>query len=324
MVRWLTAVMLLFAWNASFAKEGGDFDLAKLNMVVCEGLLETQKLAMQISPPANRDLPTFLFLPGTDRSLFLDYEAMEDLASDGFGLVAMNFSPHPFSIALGSEVGKAPVTLETLAKEVEKVVEYLKREHRITKVIPVSGSFSGGTSIYLRNFPLIIEASPLTAMAAYNPRWAAFRSSLQLAETFNPLFGKTVTRNSLDQLYRQLWSSNTDEIIEKFNLPREKRWEILEGYVSLARSAEGFAWENIEACRASQRIFILGENEAPTLLQHQKETAERLTREGYNIQLHVLKDAGHRVWADQPKIYAQILRESAKALAKHNCLWPIH
>lgn len=268
-----------------------------------------RQLHVQISKP-DAGKPTFLFLPGVNRSLLLTEPAAQQLIKNGNGVVAFNFSVQPFSLAtLGR--GEKPafynddVTLETLAGETESVAKGLAQQYGLKNIIPVSLSYSGAVSRYLKGFSSAIDAVPLSSMAAFSPELAQYRNWLKSGELFNPFFGPTITRNALDQAYRMQWSKQVDAITEQFKLPRDRSSEMVDGYIRLSRATEGFEWKN--ASDSMKRTFVLAAKENPVMLRHQIEVIrERLTRNS-NESVFIMQESGHVVPADQPVAYAKVL-----------------
>ncbi len=279
---------------------------------------EGRQLHVQISKPeANK--PTFLFLPGVNRSLLLNEPATQELIRQGHGVVAFNFSMQPFSIAT-LEHGVKPafykthVSLDTLAAETESVASALAQQYGIKNVIPVSLSYSGAVSSRLKGFPRIVDAVPLSSMAAYSPELASYRNWLKSGELFNPIFGPSITRNALDQAYRTQWTKQVQGIMEQFKLPRDRSTEMVDGYICLSRATEGFEWKN-EKEHAS-RAFILAAKESPLMLRHQLELVRARLAAGSRESVFIVEESGHIVPAEHPIAYAQILVLVASGQAK--------
>ena len=275
------------------------------SQAACQIALTKPSLALQIHPPTSRDKPTYLLLPGVNRSALLTDPESQALFADGSGVVAMNFQAQPFSLAeLPADKSPAflnqPVTLESLAREVEQTHDLLKTEYGIKNVIPVSLSFSGAVSPYLKGFPVVIEVVPMTSTAAFNPTLESFRKLWSM----NPFLGRSV----IDQAYRSTWGPQVDSIASEFNLPTTRRAQMIDGYMALTHASEGANWEDVELDKKVKRFFVLGIDESPSLFKHQVTTILRLMNEGYDVHAIIVKEAGHMLFAEQPATYAKILQ----------------
>ncbi len=273
-----------------------------------------RKLHVQISAPADSSKPTFLFLPGVNRSLLLSEPAAQTLIKAGYGVVGFNFSVQPFSlVTLDSretpDFYNHDTTLQSLAEETEKLAQALKASHGLNHIIPVSLSYSGAVSLYVKGFAQIIDSVPMTSMDAFSPQLARYRRWLKSGELFNPIFGPGITRNLLDQAYRTHWVQQVEAITNQFNLPRERKHEMVDGYIRLSRATEGFQW-NSRGDR-TKRVFILAGKEAPGLQCDQFEVIVKRLEGGSQESVVIVMESGHVVPADQPEVYAQILVKAA-------------
>lgn len=253
--------------------------------------------------------PTFLFLPGVNRGLLLEEPAAQELLKAGYGVAAFNFSVQPLSLATlprGEKAGFYDVesSLETLAAEAEGVAKGLASQFKVKQLVPVTLSYTGAVSVKL-GFPFVVDAVPLTSMAAFSPELAQYRNWLKAGELFNPVFGPGITRASLDAAYRMQWSKQVDGISEQFSLPRERREEMIDGYIRLSRATEGFEWSN--RGDKVKRTFILAAKENPVLLRHQVEVVRERLAGGSRESVFLVQESGHIVPAEQPAAYARIL-----------------
>lgn len=253
--------------------------------------------------------PTFLFLPGVNRGLLLEEPAAQELLKNGNGVVAFNFSVQPLSLATlprGEKAGfyDMNVDLRSLADEAHGVAKAIAAQYRIRNLVPVTLSYTGAVSSELK-LPLVVDAVPLTSMAAFSPELAQYRSWLKAAELWNPVFGPGITRASLDAAYRTQWVKQVDAVTRQFSLPRERRDEMVDGYIRLSRATEGFEWKN-KGDRA-KRAFILAAKENPVLLRHQVEVVRERLANGSGESVFLVQESGHIVPAEQPATYAKIL-----------------
>jgi pimeloyl-ACP methyl ester carboxylesterase len=237
---------------------------------------------------------------------------MQVLAHQGFGGATFNFSTQPFSVSTLNK-GESPFfrrknpKLQDLAAEVEAVANLL-REKGFANIIPVSLSYSGAVSAHLKGFPLVLETVPMTSTAATNPQLEKFRQTLKAGELFNPIFGPGITRSLLDQAYRKQWTQQTEAITKQFNLPADRKEDMIEGYTSMSRAAEGFDWKDVRLDSKTRRVFVLAGNEAPTLLRNQIQTFQRLMSERNDALMFLVLESGHVVPAEQPIAYASLIR----------------
>ncbi|HWU43695.1 MAG TPA: hypothetical protein VN132_09665 [Bdellovibrio sp.] len=266
--------------------------------------------------------PTFLLLPGVNRALLLQESGARALLAKGYGVASMNFSVQPFSVdVLGKDetpffMNHSP-SLQELAGEVNELAKSLQTDLQSGPVIPVSLSYSGAVSFYLEDFPVIIETVPLTSAAAQNPQLEAYRNSLKLGEFWNPIFGPAITRSLLDQAYRKKWGDQVDAISKQFDFSPDRRDQMIEGYTTLSRATEGFAWDLSQLPRTPRRVFLFAENESKSLLQHQIQIFENLYDENPQTLLFVIKNSGHVVPSEQPTAYAEALDLVAQGNTKN-------
>ncbi len=260
----------------------------------------------------NSKLPTFLFLPGVNRGLLASDEALVTLADQGYGIVTMNFSTQPFSVS-ALEKGVKPhfrtttYKLDDLNTEVTALSDELKKNFNVKTIVPVSISFSSAVSSSLQNFPLIIDAVPMTSSAAVNPELEAYITYLKSGEIFNPIFGPGITRSLLDQAYAQKWSEQVDSMIETFELNKDRRADMIEGYSVFSRASERFVWDLKKTSAETRRVFIFAMDDSPTLLKDQLQLFLKAMDSNPNALAFLVKDSGHVVSSDQPEAYASIL-----------------
>lgn len=261
--------------------------------------------------PAAEGRPTFLLLPGVNRSFDITAPALELIGKLGNGIVTFDFSTHPLSVAkLEKNVKpyflKKTVTLQDLASEVDALVASLKSQG-VKNIIPVSLSYSGAVTPYLKEFPLIIETVPMTSAQGANPELDANIKRLKSLEIFNPFFGAAINRNLLDFGYRQQWSKQVEHIIELYKLDKDRSSDMVEGYLSMSRAVEGFDWKNLEIPKETRRAFVVADHEAADLLRDQAETFLRLSKENKNVVMFIVKNSGHVLPSDQPAAYGFLL-----------------
>jgi pimeloyl-ACP methyl ester carboxylesterase len=274
-------------------------------------LSENRVLFTQIVKPASMDKTTFLFLPGINRSVMVEEPAVQKLIKKGYGAVTFNFSTQPLSVAL-LDKNQEPyflnnnLTLEDFALETEMLAEILKNDYGIKNIIPVSLSYSGAVSIYLKKFPMIIETAPMTSTAAAHPQAEAFRKNLILSQLWNPIFGPGIVRATLDSAYRSNWSPKVDSIAALYGF--EPTNEMIEGYSVMSRASEGFSWVDADVAIQGQRLFLVAENDASELLNDQISTFEDLKIKG---EILTIKNSGHVIPVEQPDIFADILEQTA-------------
>jgi pimeloyl-ACP methyl ester carboxylesterase len=202
------------------------------------------------------------------------------------------------------------LTLQDLAKDVEAVIAQIHAQHGINDFVPVSLSYSGAVSPLLKNFPVIIETVPMTSSDATNPQLGQYRRTLRSAELFNPFFGPTITRNSLDAAYRPNWTAQVDSTIGNFNLPADHKSDMVEGYLSMSRASEGFEWSAADLPKTTRRVFIVAGNEGSALLKNQLETFQRLQMSKLLV---LIEESGHIIPNEHPALYAYVISEILSA-----------
>lgn len=273
---------------------------------------QSRLISFELVRAKNSELPTLLFMPGVNRSLLANDEALERLAEQGFGIVTMNFSTQPFSVsALPKSVipdfKNRTYTFEDLNAEVVALSNELKKNFEIKTIIPVSISFSSAASSTLQSFPFIIDAVPMTSSAAVNPELEAYIAYLRSTEIFNPVFGPGITRSLLDQAYAQKWREQVDSIVEDFGLNSERKADMIEGYSVSSRASEGFKWDLAKTSKDTRRVFIFARNDSPTLLKSQLQLFLKAMETTPNALAFVINESGHVVPNEQPEAYANVL-----------------
>ena len=259
--------------------------------------------------PAAAGKPTFLFLPGANRGLLLSEPAAQKLIENGNGVVSFDFSVQPRSIAT-LNAGEVPfsnaqtLTLDALARETEAIAGVIANRFGVRSVLPVSLSYSGAVSRHLRA-DRTIDCVPLTSTDAFSPELASYRRWLRAAEVWNPFFGPSITRLSLDTAYRTQWTRQVARLTEQFDLPRGRSADMVTGYTRLSQAAEDFTWTS-EGDR-TKRTFVLAGDESPSLFRHQLATVRDRLRSGSGESVFIVQESSHVVPADQPVIYARLL-----------------
>lgn len=293
--------------------------LAADPVTVVHKIAPGRQLYVEIAKPAPGK-PTFLFLPGVNRGVLMKEPALQELLRSGNGVVTFHFSVQPFSLAT-LKAGEKPAfyaadpSLADLAAETASLAAGVRREFGVGEVIPVTLSYSGAVSPSLRGFPRVVDAVPLTSMAAFNPELNAYRNWLKSGELFNPIFGPGITRASLDQAYRYQWVKQVDGIVEQFSLPKDRKNEMVDGYVRLSRATEGFEW-SFDRADKTARTFVLAADEKGALLRSQLSLARDRLAAGAEDSVFIVQESGHIVPSDQPAAYARILEAVATGRAQ--------
>lgn len=264
-------------------------------------------LFTQIVKPTRADAVTFLFLPGVNRSVLVEEDTVQALIAKGYGAVTFNFSTQPLSLALLAPIERPyfrdnELTLKDFAEETEALARRLRSDYGMAKIIPVSLSYSGAVSLYLKDFPLVIETAPMTSNAAANPQAEAFRQSVIASQIFNPFFGPTIVRTTMDNVYRANWSQQVSALAQQFGFVETP--DMVEGYTMMSRAAEAFSWQTAGVEVQGRRVFLVAENEAEALKQDQLKTFDNLD---LTNELIVIKNSGHVIPFDQPGVYAETL-----------------
>jgi hypothetical protein len=301
----LSTFLTIIIFNTAHANSA---NFEKLNFNISPNRL----ISIEVMEAKEASHPTFLFLPGVNRGLLSDEAALQALAEQGFGIVTMNFSTQPFSVSqlpadVSPEFLAKSYSLEELGTEVTALTNELKNKYGMKNIIPVSISFSSAVSSTIPNFPLMIDAAPMSAAAAVNPQLENYRLSLKAAEMFNPIYGPGITRSLLDQTYYTTWSKQVDAIVSHFELNADRKPDMIKGYTVLSRAAEGFVWDLKKTKPTTKRIFILGKKDSSTLLKSQLELVSKALDAGADVMAFIVNEAGHVIPNDQPQAYANIL-----------------
>ncbi|MBX2994572.1 MAG: hypothetical protein KF681_07115 [Bdellovibrionaceae bacterium] len=272
-----------------------------------------RQLTVQSIKPATASDPVLLLMPGVNRALLASDPTVTMLAAQGYGVMIFNLSPQPLSVATLAKNERPAFRdhkfeLQDLANEVQALAERAKKDMGTDNVIPVSLSYTGAVSAHLKGFPLIFETVPMTSSAATNPKLEEYRQLLKSGEFFNPIFGPGITRNMLDTAYRQQWSQQVETMTKQFNLPKERRDDMIEGYTVLSRATEGFAWNLKDLSPGTRRVFLLAGNEAPPLLRHQIDTFEALLKTREDALAFLVLETGHVIPSERPEIYSAALK----------------
>lgn len=276
-----------------------------------------QLVHLHVLPPSNSTKPTFLLLPGVNRAVVANDPSVVALRELGFGVAIMNFSTQPFSVNLLKE-GVTPhfksktLKLSDFVSEVEQVILFLRDQKSIQQIIPVSLSFSAAVTPYLQTVKETIEVAPLTSSAATNPQLDQYIRTLKSGEVFNPFFGPSITRSTLDSVYRSEWSSVVDFQIQNFNLNPKHKSNMIEGYISMSRVVELFDWKSIQINPKVQRTFLIASEEAKSLRRNQGQTVLNLLKNKVPTFTYLIQGAGHVIPADQPVAFAKALSHSVE------------
>lgn len=262
--------------------------------------------------PTKKGATTFLLMPGMNRSLLISEAGPQALAKKGYGIAAMNFSVQPFSVNL-LEKNETPFfmkqspSLQDLALEVDELGKVLKEQYQADTVIPVSLSYSGAVSPFLKSFPVVIDAVPLTSGPAQNAQLEQYRQSLKMGEMWNPIFGPGITRTLLDQAYRKKWADQVTSIAKQFGFSEQRYDQMVEGYTVLSRATEGYEWNVQALAKDVHRVFVFAADEDKGLFAHQVKTFLQIYKQDEKSLLFLVKDSGHLIPGDQPEAFANIL-----------------
>ena len=292
-----------------------------------------RNLYVEMVAGESAEAPFYLFLPGSNRSLFLNESPLaQSLVMTGAGVGAMNFSTQPHSIA-SLKPGVQPafystdMKLKDFADEVEFAIASL-RSRGYKNIIPISLSYSGAVSPLLKAHDLIIETSPMTSLAAARPDLGEVLEFQKITNFWSPIFGAALNRSVLDKGYRDNWSKQADQMIQQFNLPADRRSDFIEGYLRMSRAAETADWNSFDLAKTSaglrdqrspkpampsagsRRVFILGGKESPSLMKDQLKTFLALAKADPRTSLIVIEPAGHVVPADQPQLYSWAVEQA--------------
>jgi|GEM_PF-816463 len=271
-------------------------------------------LFTQLFPPAQDENPFILSLPGSNRALLTSENEMRALAIAGFGLASFNFSPQILSLAgtpkdIKPYFSQHTMSLADFATEADRLAQALKGMGA-KRVVPVTLSYSGLVSPLLKGYDLIVDVSPMTAWSATPAvaQGASVRSLLDVGAMFNPFFGQALKNAALESGYRTFWGSQVDRLSAQFKLDKDRRSQFVDGMLSLTKAADGQEWDLEQLDPKTKRVFLLGIEESPSLLQHQLLTAQKMMEKGLPINLVLMLHAGHVLPDDQPLAFSKIVQ----------------
>ena len=260
--------------------------------------------------PAQAQGPVLLLLPGMARNFFPKEQVFKELTASGVGLASMSFSVQPTSLlTLKHETPyfkRQTPNPSDFIQEIQVVTERLQSMGN-ENIIPVTLSYSAALSPLLSQFPLIIETVPMTSEAEANPTAHQVRNLIETMNSINPFFGSLQSRMMINSGYQMAWNIEIDKLVREFGFPRSKSAVFSAGYNALARAAEGSDWRDHPFSKKSQRVFVLGSLEKPSLLKNQIQNILRLREKGHDVLVYFVFDGVHLIPLQFPKIYAQIL-----------------
>lgn len=277
-----------------------------------------RKIYVEMRRASASDKPTFLFLPGLFCAPLLNEKFIQKIQEAGFGAIIMNFSTQAPSVNLLAKdetpaFNARNLSLEDLAQEIEFVAQMVRTEFPGIHIIPVSLSFSSVVTPFLKSFPHIIETSPMTSTWAATPQIRNMRSFLNL----NPFLSRQAVRKMLDQTYFNAGWAIAEFTIHRYKLPRDRKYEMNEGYEAMMRMAEDFDLQRAAVDLNVRRDWILAGNEIPTLKIHQQRTIAKFQEIQAHSRLIVIKGAGHIIKDDQPEKLAEALIHLAPGCEDH-------
>lgn len=254
------------------------------------------------------DKPTLVLLPGLIRSFSDVFPAYKLLKREGYNLLVMTTSLHWQSFK-SLEKNEVPyfekdgmVTLDSLAKEVRVLLDFLK----IKKPIVVGLSYSTSIASKL-NLPTI-HTSPMTKPSDLAPMLAQYGASAELASGMEKFIAVGPMkdfwlRQYRDFNYRNFWYTiaNTSQFFLPEYYGGQPVSRVVNGFSALSRSAEGFDLLNADF-KNSSRKFIIGGNEDPETLKNQMRVFQKAAKAG-PAQIIIVLEAGHFLFLDQPEGY---------------------
>ena len=256
--------------------------------------------------------PTFFLMPGINRAYELNEPVIQKLVQKGFGVATLTLSAQYNSVLASQDpsyLEKESPNFQSLMDEVRQAQRTLEQHQKVKGLIPVSLSYSGIFSPLLEGSTLVIDTVPMTSENAANPQGARSRKSLSSVFAWNP-FVKVFEESMIQSAYESHWKAYVDSLGPNLNLSLEQKRIITKGYVALSRAAENNSW-NVDEMIPTRRVFILGENEAPTLLLHQLQTFRSLREKNKTTSLILIQNAGHAIFTDQPSIFARFIAKAS-------------
>lgn len=251
------------------------------------------------------DKPTLVFLPGVNRALPEEYPAFKLLKAQGYGILITATSSHWQSlINLENETPYFEKNPKVSLKDFNDETEALLKDLKIKKPILVALSYSSAMAAVSKKNKIFV--APMVKASDSNPEGAKAAARWESGLALNPIFGPTWIRQFRDGNYRKHWSPMVEQNQAAYGEGADLE-QILNGYVSISRSAEDFDL-SIETFSQGGRQFVLGEYESQIRLRGQFETIQKAMKSGAT-RVIIVRKAEHNVPQSQPKAFDTALNE---------------
>lgn len=261
--------------------------------------------------------PTLVFLPGVNRSVPADYEALQALKKLKFNILTVATSSHWESLRhlkvneIPFYVQKSDLNSADFMQEVDLLINKLK----IQNPVLIGLSYSSSMQVYSKNTQIFV--APLVRSADSNPAGAQQAKNWEATLALNPIFGALWIRQFRDGNYRQYWSQKVaQELSRDVNFYEGiKQDQVINGYVSISRAAEDFELTQVDLGKSSLQqphVFILGEHEQQNRIKGQVQTILQATKKKQPVQVIIVKNAEHNVPLSEPIGFAAALVTSLK------------
>lgn len=262
----------------------------------------------EVSPQAM----TLVFLPGVNRSVPTEYDALGRLSKLKYNILTLATSSHWESLK-NLNSGETPffsqktdLTSADFMQEAEFVIKKLNIAH------PLLVGLSYSSSMQVKsNLPQVFVA-PLVKDDDTNPTAAAQAKAWEAGLALNPMYGAIWIRQFRDSNYRQYWNQRVTQSLAKDKQAYEgvNSDLVINGYVSITRATENFNLANVDLASSSfehPHVFILGGHEQKNRLRGQLLSALRAINNKQAVQMIFVRDAEHNVPSSQPAGFVKAL-----------------
>lgn len=254
----------------------------------------------------NTNEPVMVFMPGIYRGLKAGDGIYDIMANSKSNWVALHFSSHPESIFISKSTPASKPNLENLAQEVETVLATME----IHNYSLISLSYSGAVTAQMTSSPgrYIIESAP---MGRYNEAMGAIGQSQDAWSGISGWMTGGMDQFFKDIAYRNYWTQHVSKMaLSDSRLKDPYAFNALvNGYIGLAKAAEGYDIKNIQWKDEHPRAFFLAEQELEARKQHQVQGILNYIAQTQQMPfLALFKDGEHNLSTSHPKSYFALVQ----------------
>lgn len=254
---------------------------------------------------SNPNSPVMVFMPGIYRGLKSGDGIYDLLENSQKNWATLHFSSHPESILNSKSIPSSKPSLSDIANEVATVLETMN----IQKYTLISLSYSGAVTSQMLSSSnkYIIESAP---MGKYNEAMGALGQSQDAWSGISSWMTGGMDQFFKDLAYRNYWTQHVSKMalsdhrlkdISAFN-------SLVNGYIGLAKAAEGYDIKKVQFADSQPRAFFLAENELPARLQNQVQGILNYISQTQQMPfLALFKDGEHNLSTSHPEAYLKLI-----------------